>query len=666
MDNGAKEVKKVGRKKKVEIFNPEFFGESLANVDYPVRSQMGGGSVMNSTSAALRYPNLNFGGLPFQYQNSAGAITISDAVLLCQKAYCRVPLFKNSVDLMGELANTDVYLEGGTKDSQTFFEAWFKRINLFKLKDQFYRELFRSGNVFLYRIEGKMTPENAKSIKKIYSIASEIDLPLKYITLNPVNIAVYGDMNYQTPIYLRVLNPTEVELLRKSKDPQDQQTFKSLPDALKTYFNSGTSEFTPLDGSLLHTVFYKKQDYEPFAIPMGYPVLDSLELKLAMQKADGHIARTVEYAILLVTMGSKESGGTNPENLKLLKDVFRNDKLGRVLVSDYTTKAEFIIPDLAKVMGKEKYEVVNEDISQGLMNIFFGGDQKFANMMGKLRVFVEKINNAQEIFINEFLLPEIKRVSSLMGFKSYPIPSFVKIDLSDQTNILRIYTQLMQMGVLTPKDTIEAIEHGVLPDYETLKENQVEYKKDRDAGLFEPVLGGPFTQLEIADKSATSAMKLAKFANENADTGETKAPSNQNIKKPKSPGQSGRPPGTKSPQTTKNIKPAKIKASVEDSFSVTKLIEYSSVFENLKQEVLGFYKQENEVEDITEIDNQNISYLIRSICENETPEDWISKVPEYLNSPVAPNIEITAKIDEIALEYGVSQEVATILNHCRL
>ena len=61
--------------------------------------------------------------------------------------------------------------------------------------------------------------------------------------------------------------------------------------------------------------------------------------------------------------------------------------MGRILVSDYTTKAEFIIPDIQKVIGPAKYEVVNQDIKEGLQNIILN-QEKFASTEIKAQMFL--------------------------------------------------------------------------------------------------------------------------------------------------------------------------------------------------------------------------------------------------------------------------------------
>lgn len=626
MDKGSNKPdnfsgKKRVYRKKAAMFEPEFVGDSFAGYDAPSRVRTGGG---RSESVTCRFPILSTSALP--YCSSNGMISVSDAILLCQKAYANVPIFKNSIDMMSELANSELYLKGGNNESREFFEAWFNKIKIWKIKDQFFRECFRSGSVFFYRIDGKMSVKDAKRLKRNYSEAVKrgIDIPLKYVLLNPQNISVLDSPNFANPSYYRIITKQELSQLKNSQNPDDKEVYKNIPDAIKKIFDGsmGGNQFVEVDPSYFHPIFYKKQDYEPFAVPMGYPVLDSIELKLAMQKADSYIARTVEYIILLVTMGAKpEDGGVNPESLNMLKKAFGSgSQVGRVLVSDYTTEAQFVIPDLNKVMGEGKYKVVNEDISNGLMNIFFG-DNKFANMMGKLKVFIEKLNDAQELFINDFLLPEIKRISKEMGFKSYPTPGFIKISLDDQTNSHRIVTQLMQMGMLTPKDGLEAIEKGVLPEYDTLYENQNKYRKDRDKGLFEPVLGGPYSN----SKSDNSS---------------------------KAPNDGGRPPGTKAPQTSKKVSPIGTSGSLE--YDANLVADNINKYVKLKEKISSM-----------DISDENVEILANLIVTNESPDNWEESVERYIEDPLPPNLENSLEINDISIDKNVDIEIAAIYFHSR-
>ena len=58
---------------------------------------------------------------------------------------------------MSEFSNSEIYLEGGSESARNFIYKWFEKINLWKLKDQYFREYYRSGNIFLYRIFKKIS-----------------------------------------------------------------------------------------------------------------------------------------------------------------------------------------------------------------------------------------------------------------------------------------------------------------------------------------------------------------------------------------------------------------------------------------------------------------------------------------------------------------------------
>jgi len=109
-----------------------------------------------------RFSSIRKGMLPYHY--ASDGVHVRDAIELCQKAYANVAIFRNAIDIMSEFANTDIFLEGGTAKSREFFQDWFKKINIWNLKDQYFREYYRSGNVFLYRVDGKFTIDASFSL----------------------------------------------------------------------------------------------------------------------------------------------------------------------------------------------------------------------------------------------------------------------------------------------------------------------------------------------------------------------------------------------------------------------------------------------------------------------------------------------------------------------
>ena len=107
----------------------------------------------------------------------------------------------------------------------------------------------------------------------------------------------------------KILSEYELERLKNPKTEEDQQVFDSLDKETQDKIKSNTFNFDgvqiKLDPDKLIYSFYKKQDYEPFAIPFGFPVLDDLNWKIELKKIDQAISRTIENVVLLITMGCR-------------------------------------------------------------------------------------------------------------------------------------------------------------------------------------------------------------------------------------------------------------------------------------------------------------------------------------------------------------------------
>tara|TARA_Y100000004_G_scaffold193636_1_gene256545 strand:- start:232 stop:2196 length:1965 start_codon:yes stop_codon:yes gene_type:complete len=441
-----------------------------------------------------RFSSIRTGLLPYEY--ASDGVTARDAIELCQKAYANVAVFRNAVDIMSEFTNTDIYLEGGTRKSREFFYEWFKRVNIINLKDQYFREYYRSGNVFLYRVDGKFKAEDyAKLINQVGAInASTNKIPLRYILLNPYDIIAKRATTFNNGVYEKVLSEYEIARLRSPQTEEDLAIYQSLDPETQTSIQNGSYPNTglkiPLDPRRLAFSFYKKQDYEPFAIPFGFPVLEDINAKMELKKMDQSITRTVENVILLITMGADpEKGGINPNNLAAMQNLFKNESVGRVLVSDYTTKAEFIIPELNLVLGPEKYQILNEDIKQGLQNIVVG-EEKFNSTQVKAQIFIDRLQESRYGFLNDFLNREIKRIAKGLGFRSWPEAKMKDIDMRDEVQLMRASTRLMELGIITPKQGMEMFHNGKFPEPDELEDAQKEFLEDREQGYYNPIVGG--------------------------------------------------------------------------------------------------------------------------------------------------------------------------------
>lgn len=590
-----------------------------------------------------RFSAIRAGMLPFEY--SRDCVSVREAILLCQKAYFNVAIFRRTIDLMAEMSNTETFLTGGTKKSRDFFNAWFKRIGLYKITEQYFREYFRSGNIFIYRIEGEFSSEDFSKMMQIYASenSSGNSIPINYILLNPHDVVSKAATSFSYGDYEKVLSQYELVRLKNPQTDEDKAFFNSLPQeakdtiAKKAWARDGIR--IKLSPESLIFSFYKRQNYEPFAVPFGYPVLDDINAKLELKKMDQAITRTVENVILLIKTGAPpDKGGINQQNVQALQNIFKSETTGRVLVTDWTTEGEFVIPDLNKVLGPEKYEILDKDIREGLQNILLG-EEKYGNTQTKIKIFLEGLKEARQTYINEFLQPEIKRVAKALGMRSYPSIHMKEVSASDDTQQQRIIIRLIELGILSAEQGISAIQNGVLPDVENPEFNlsQEEYVKARKVGKYNPLSPVAVITAAPPPKDPNAAMKLAA------------APSGASSKKKaKTLKQSGRPRDSK--------------ASVQDL--------QSSIYEteNLRSFIKDNLREKFEVETLSLEQEEIVEQLAQKICTAAEIGDWQNLASACIsdNSKMLSLYPLQGVLDSMEENDLPEYEAALLYHSCKI
>jgi hypothetical protein len=355
---------------------------------------------------------------------------------------------------------------------------------------------------------------------------------------------------------------------------------------------------------------------------MGYPVLEDINWKQEMKQMDMAVARTTNQAILLITMGAKPAdGGVNQKNLMAMQQLFENESVGRVLISDYTTDAKFVIPDIGNILDPKKYDVVNQDIQMGLNNILLS-DEKFANTSIKVQVFMERLKQGRRVFLENFLMPEIRRISKELGFKNYPTAHFEDVDLRDTSVYSRIYSRLIELGVLTAEEGMQAIESGRFPTADESVESQKRFQELKNEGLYQPLIGGA-----------------------------------------KAPQMSGRPPGTNTPKGNDTKTPVGTKASTKETlnFSLSSIQENLNLSDKLTLEVEASLRQLHNRKRLSKQQKGIAKEITNIVIANEDPENWLAKAGRYAAEPTDRNHERVKKVQDVAYEHQVDDFLAGIL-----
>tara|TARA_R110002020_G_scaffold296478_1_gene512080 strand:- start:617 stop:1573 length:957 start_codon:yes stop_codon:yes gene_type:complete len=313
-----------------------------------------------------------------------------------------------------------------------------------------------------------------------------------------------------------------------------------------------------------------------------------------------------------------------------MQELFRNESVGRVLVSDYTTKAEFVIPDMNKILGYEKYRIVNEDIKEGLQNIIVGSE-KYSNTAVKAEIFLERLKESRQGFINDFLQPEIKQVCKNMGFKNYPTARFKEVDTKDSTQTQRVATRLMELGLITPEQGMDVINKGVFPEAEEIGKSQNKFVEDRKKGYYNPIVGGvPMVEMEEEEDAEVQVQKV--------------------------PGLPGRPNGTKDiPQET-----ARANVSAEE---ISKVIKAS---EDLRDFCKKIARKHFKIKRLNNSQNEMIDNLCEKVIIAKDLKDWKTTAESCVkNNKNILKLDLSKEVEKTADNHKLTNYSAAIVYHSK-
>lgn len=571
----------------------------------------------------------------------------TEAIRLAVRAYWAFPLLRNIIEVMSELANSRLFLKGSNQRTRDFIEQWFEKVNIWGIREQFFREWFRSANFFCYRLDGEFTESDIADMRKAFGAVSK-KIPLRYIVLNPEQIKV-RDFAFGAQTYYKSLSKLEKDKLTNPSTPQEKEAAKQLKPLIS---KDGQLK---LDPAKLSALMYKTQDYEPMGVPMAFGVLKDIEAKLEFKRIDLSIARTTDRALLLMTVGETPNEYNSKNNINIntfnaLQAAFANEGIARTLITDYTVKGEWLIPDINKILGEEKYRQLDKDINVGLNAIIFDSGEKFANTSIKVQIFVERLKEARNAFLHKFLGPEVRRVCKAIGSKSVPKIYFEELSLKDELQYAKLAVSMAQLGFLTPDELFESLDSGKYPLIEDSINSQREFAALREEGLYMPIVGGSSTlqkeQIAIQEKQVENDIKVG----------------NAQIAASPAPAAKGRPTGTKSPKTATAPSPVGKKSGAL-AFSLSKFRDLTPAVSLIHNKVEKTLQRKFGIATLNEGQQRVAKSLVASIISNEKPEDWKTAVKAYASMPKDINPAASAEIEELMMQFDLDEYTAAM---CRL
>lgn len=485
---------KVKGKVKQE-YNPEALLDEASKTDlqlakeyYKVEANLPVGNTSYRQNVAYRGMTFDkYGALENDF------ITPKMAMRLAQLVYRRFGIVRHALDTMAEFTVNGIDFLSKKETSRDAMLGWAQGVKLKPFLDQVALEYYRSGNVYIYRFETTVKDSAVRDLTKLFGIKGSVKIPTKYIVLNPTIVDFVTTSLFNNAYYQVTLPASEVAVM--------VQHYKDNPDALKELpdeFKQGVQDYLgkdakragnlvlKLDSANMMVIHRKKQSYEPYAWPFLTGTFDDLEFRQELRNMDKALARVVAKILIHVAVGDADHI-PSPAALDAFRNKLSSASTETYLVTDGLVKVNEYYPDVAQMLDPKKYEAVTSDIKAalGISPAAYGDSTgHFGNNILGIKVLIERIIDGRSKILEEFLIPETRRVSQIFNLKSPVKPKILGADLNDEKEWAKIYTRLYEDGVLSPQSVIESIGDGRFPSYDEELQRQPEAKALKDEGLF--------------------------------------------------------------------------------------------------------------------------------------------------------------------------------------
>jgi hypothetical protein len=412
-----------------------------------------------------------------------------------ERIYQRVGLVKNVIDLMGDFASQGIRLVHRNKRIERFYRRWFKKINGKDRSERFLNNLYKSGNIVIDRRTAKISIKVADKLYKALGSADmqlnelpEInvekrEIPWKYTFIDPVCVEVSAGalssfLNNKT--YELILPAALRKVINNPKTENEKRVIDNLPAQIIEAAKN--KKPYPLDYDKTLVFHYKKDDWQAWAYPMIYAIMDDItvveKLKLAdMAALDGAISN-----IRIFKLGSLEH--------KIAPTKAATSKLAQILGNNVGGGTMDLIwgPDIELMesntnvhnfLGEGKYIPHLNAIYAGLgipptLTGTFGAAGTTNNFIS-LKTLTQRLQYGRDRLI-EFWEEEIAIVQKAMGFK-YPAKlEFDKMDLSNEDSEKALLVQLADRNLIS--DELLQTRFGLDPDMEKTRLNRESRERD--------------------------------------------------------------------------------------------------------------------------------------------------------------------------------------------
>jgi hypothetical protein len=546
------------------------------------------------------------------------------AIKKCMDAYKHNGIVHNVIDLMGDFGSQGISIVHEDKSVEKFYKEWFRRVDGKERSERFLNTLYRTGNVFVYTSDAKVTPKVVKYIKSraknsdiILKVpeANKTFIPWRYNFLNPLTMELKeGDYRMFVARNQFTQRTPSVFLDMFKTGDSDKTLLNTLPIDVQKQIKEGSKHIT-LDQSKLSTFYYKKDDWDDWADPMIYAILDNINILDKMRLADLSALDGAISNIRLWTLGDFEHKILpTKEGVQKLRNILASNVGGGVLDLVWGPELKFTESnsEVYKFLGSEKYVSVLNAIYAGMgvpptLTGMAGNGGGFTNNFISLKTLVERLQYGRDR-LTTFWNNELDKVRRSMGFRKSAFITFDQMNLSDDASEKALLIELLDRNVISEETVRERFKE--ITKVETVRIGREDKMRDDDKM---PPKAGPFHNPGF-DQEVEKMEKQQEFDSQEHDKDiDVKKIDIKNRPKPTGPGGPAKKPVKKNgrPKNKQDTRPRKKRTETPKSKPglASIIITASKAFDFVSNSITSAYLGSRKVDDMRKLTKAQIAEL---------------------------------------------------------
>jgi len=439
--------------------------------------------------------------------------------------YQRVGLVKNVIDLMGDFSSQGITISHPNRRIERFYRNWFKKVGGKDRSERFLNNLYRSGNIVITRQTAKLSNKSIQNMYKANAadfsdtdiksqtlILGKKEIPWRYTFIDPVYIEIAagplasfvgGKKAYglKLPAHLR-------KIINSPKNDAEKFMVAKLPPEVIEAAKTRKPYYLDPDKVIVN--HYKKDDWQTWAFPMIYSIMDDItvleKLKLAdMAALDGAISN-----IRIFKLGNLDHKiAPTKAAASKLASILQNNVGGGTMDIVWGPDIELLESNtnVHQFLGEAKYTPHLNNVYAGLgipptLTGTYGAAGTTNNFIS-LKTLTQRLQYGRDV-LQKFWQAELDMIQKAMGFRYSAKVEFDRMDLSNEEAEKALIIQLADRNIISNEFVQKRF--GADPELENVRINRED--KERSSSRMTQKLG-PYTSTNDNLKKAALQLGIA-------------------------------------------------------------------------------------------------------------------------------------------------------------